>query len=317
MPASQDWLEKDFYKVLGVDKKASDDEIKKAYRKLARTYHPDRNPGDKSAEEKFKAVGEAYDVLSNPQEREQYDQIRAHGGNPFAGGGFGSFGNMFSSFGGGGGASSVNLNDIFSMFTGGSAGQSTGGFPFGGPSPQKGSDVQAKISVPLKGAAQGTVAKINSPQGQVTVKIPAGTVDGQKIRVSGKGGRGVAGGPPGDVILTVNVEKHPVFKLDGPHINVDVPISLGEAIEGGTILVPTLNGDDVKVKIPSMSTGAKRLRLKGKGMKTKGGYGDMYVRLLIHIPEELSEEAKKAGNLFAKATSETDIRENFDKLARS
>lgn len=341
MVASQDWISKDFYKTLGVGKKASADEIKKAYRKLARQYHPDRNPGDKAAEEKFKAVGEAYEVLSNPEDRKQYDAIRTFGGGGArftsgGAGGAGGFEDLFGGlFGGGragaGGATNINIDDILGSFgasAGGASSSGSGGgfggfnFPFGGGGAtpkRKGADLREKISIPLRQAASGTTIKINTTDGRsVTARIPAGVSDGQKIRIAGKGSPGVGGGANGDIILTVTVEKHPVYELRGKDIYVDVPITLGEAALGSTVRVPTLDGGSVQVKVPAGSTTGKLLRCRGKGMpKGKSGHGDLYVRLQVSVPKDLSDEAKKAAELFDKATSETDVRGEFERLART
>lgn len=331
--ASQDWMEKDFYKSLGVSKDASADEIKKAYRKLARQYHPDRNPGDKAAEDRFKEIGEAYQVLSNEEDRKQYDAIRAlAGGGPrFAagsggqGGGAG-FEDIFSMFGGGGpGGGNVRFSssggqgggagfeDILSQMFGGGGG-------FGSSRrPQRGQDMRTEVSVPLRDAVSGTTVKMTASDGRtVTARIPAGVSDGQKIRVSGKGGPGANGGQAGDILVTVHVEKHPVYEVRGSDVYVDVPISFGEAALGGTISVPMLDGKSVSVKVPAGSSTDKLLRVKHRGLaKGKVMKGDMYVRLKVMVPKIMSAEAQKAAELFAKATSDADPREEFMKLARS
>ncbi|MDO4889049.1 MAG: DnaJ C-terminal domain-containing protein [Actinomycetaceae bacterium] len=331
--ASQDWIDKDFYKALGVSKDASAAEIKKAYRKLARQYHPDRNPNDAAAEERFKEVGEAYQVLSDEEERKQYDAIRSFGaGGPRFTAGSGSsaeFEDMFSSmFGGadfgrtgsfGGGqygqyasTSGGGFEDIFSMF-GGRSGSGRGGF---GSSRRaaRGEDLTASISIPLRSAVAGTTVKVTTASGKsVTAKVPAGVVDGQKIRIPGKGGAGVNGGADGDILVTINVEKHPVFELRGKDVYVDVPVAFGEAALGATIEVPTVSGASVKVKVPAGSSSGKLLRVKNKGM----GSGDMYVRLKVVVPRKMSDEARKAVELFASATSEVDPRAEFATLART
>jgi dnaJ protein len=327
--ASQDWMEKDFYKALGVSKEATDEEIKKAYRKLARQYHPDRNPGDKAAEDRFKEVGEAYQVLSNEADRKEYDAIRAFGaGGPRFTAGSGSsaeFEDMFASmFGGtqfsgseGSGfraGSSGGFEDILGMF--GSGGGRSGRFSGFGSSRRavRGEDLTAGISIPLRKAASGTTVKVTTARGKsVTAKIPAGVTDGQKIRIPGKGGEGLNGGPDGDIIVTVNVEKHPVYELRGKDVYADVPVSFPEASLGATIEVPTLDGKTVKVKVPEGSSTGKLLRIRGKGV----GTGDMYVRLKVAVPKRLSDEAKRAVELFASATSDADPRGEFAKMARN
>lgn len=327
--ASQDWMEKDFYKALGVSKEATDEEIKKAYRKLARQYHPDRNPGDKAAEDRFKEVGEAYQVLSNEADRKEYDAIRAFGaGGPRFTAGSGSsaeFEDMFASmFGGtqfsgseGSGfraGSSGGFEDILGMF--GSGGGRSGRFGGFGSSRRavRGEDLTAGISIPLRKAASGTTVKVTTARGKsVTAKIPAGVTDGQTIRIPGKGGEGLNGGPDGDIIVTVNVEKHPVYELRGKDVYADVPVSFPEASLGATIEVPTLDGKTVKVKVPEGSSTGKLLRIRGKGV----GTGDMYVRLKVVVPKRLSDEAKGAVELFASATSDADPRGEFAKMARN
>ncbi|MGO1590795.1 MAG: DnaJ C-terminal domain-containing protein [Ancrocorticia sp.] len=333
--ASQDWMEKDFYKVLGVSKDASADEIKRAYRKLAKQYHPDRNPGDKTAEDRFKGIGEAYQVLSNPEDRKQYDAIRAlAGGGPrFAAGsngggaGFEDIFNMFGGGAGGPGASGGNggnvrfstnpggaggFEDIFSMFGGG------GGF---GSSrrPQRGQDLASEVSIPLRDSVSGTTVKMTGADGRtVTARIPAGVSNGQKIRISGKGGPGANGGPAGDILVTIHVEKHPVYEVRGSDVYVDVPVSFGEAAIGGTVEVPTLEGKNVSVKIPEGSSTDKLLRVKHRGLaKGKLTRGDMYVRLKVMVPKKMSDEARRAAELFAAATRDADPRAEFMKLARS
>lgn len=338
MAASQDWISKDFYKTLGVTKKATDEEIKKAYRKLARQYHPDRNPGDKAAEEKFKAVAEAYKVLSDPSERKQYDQIRLFGGggprftSGASGAGAGGFDDLFGGlFGGGragggpGGAGGINIDDILGSFgAGGSGGPGSGGFNFpfpgaGGQAKRKGADIRHNISIPLRQAATGTTVKISTTDGRnVTARIPAGVGDGQKIRIAGKGAPGVGGGEAGDIILAVTVEKHPVYELKGKDLYMDVPVTVGEAALGAKVTVPLLDGKSVQVKIPSGASTGKVLRVRGKGLaKGKSGHGDLYVRVKVMLPAELSDEAKKAAELFDKANGEFDARGEFERLARS
>ena len=329
--ASQDWMEKDFYKALGVSKDASADEIKRAYRKLAKQYHPDRNPDDKSAEERFKEIGEAYQVLSNEKDRKQYDAIRAlAGGGPrFAAGSGGTggagFEDIFSMFGGAGNGGNVRystntsggagggFDDILSQMFGGGGGFSSARRP------QRGQDLTTEVSIPLRDAVSGTTVKMTSADGRsVTARIPAGVSDGQKIRVSGKGGAGANGGPAGDILVTIHVEKHPVYEVRGSDLYVDVPVSFGEAALGGTVEVPTLEGKSVSVKIPAGSSTDKLLRVKHRGLaKGKVARGDMYVRLKVMVPKKMSDEARRAAELFSAATRDADPRADFVKLARS
>ncbi|MCI7552185.1 MAG: DnaJ C-terminal domain-containing protein [Actinomycetaceae bacterium] len=336
--ASQDWISKDFYATLGVQKSASQDEIKKAYRKLARKYHPDQNPGDKKAEEKFKEVSEAFQVLSNEEDRKQYDAIRAMGG---AGarftsgpGGAGGYEDIFSMFTGGNGKFSTQnggqmpLNDIFSMFGGSFGGANTagnqrggsgfGGFsPFGGSNyPVRGEDINAKISIPFRDAIAGTTVSVRVNGRTLTARVPAGVTDGQKIRIAGKGAAGMNGGAPGDVLLAVSVEPHPVYELKGKDVYVNVPVSFDEAALGATIEVPTVDGTRVKVKVPPGSASDKVMRVRGKGVKgARGGQGDMYVRVKIVVPKKLSDESRAAVEAFRESSKGADPRQDFYNMA--
>ncbi len=338
MAASQDWLEKDFYKELGVSKDASADDIKKAYRKLSRKWHPDRNNGSKEAEEKFKRVGEAYQVLSNPEDRKQYDAIRALGGGGarFRAGGAGSsggnagfedlFSSMFGGAGGQTGARSWNYSaggdsgfaNAFSGLFGGGNASGFGGFG-GSRRPQKGQDMQASISLPLRQAVEGATVKINTRQGKsVTARIPAGVSDGQTIRIAGKGGEGSNGGPNGDIRVKIHVEPHPVYEVDGSDVYVYLPVSFSEAALGTTVSVPTINGNSVRLKIPAGSSTDKVLRVRGKGLAKKGlGNGDLYVRLKVIVPKKMSDEARAAVEEFARATAGADPRADFENLAKA
>ncbi|MCI1675824.1 MAG: J domain-containing protein [Ancrocorticia sp.] len=333
MAASQDWIEKDFYKALGVSKNASDDEIKKAYRKLARKYHPDRNPGNKAAEERFKEIGEAYQVLSNAQDRKQYDALRqfAGGGARFSAGDgatgtTGGFEDILSQMFGGGNVhfSSSNggsgYDDIFSMFGGSPAGgaHTASRFGFGSARrPERGADIKASVSISLRQAVAGTTVKLTTVRGKsVTAKIPPGVADGQRIRIGGRGNPGMGGGAPGDIIVTVHVEPHPVYEVRGKDVYVNLPISFGEAALGGAVEVPTLDGKPVQVRIPAGSSSEKLLRVKGHGLTDrKRGRGDLYVRLKVVVPKNMSSDARKAAQLFAAATREFDPRADFRDMA--
>ncbi|MGW9550149.1 DnaJ C-terminal domain-containing protein [Citricoccus zhacaiensis] len=318
--ASQDWVDKDFYAVLGVSKDASEADIKKAYRKLARKYHPDQNPGDDAAEKKFKEVTEANSVLSDPEERQQYDAIRAMGsgarfsapgsgaGGP-AGGGFEDmFGGLFNT-GAGRGRSGPTTGDIPPEFAdlfggfGGRSGGFGGGGGFGGP-PTKGADRTASTSISFAGAMRGTTISLRAADGEVIdVRIPAGIKDGQKVRSRGKGSPGAAGA--GDLIVTVSVKDHPFFHRDGNNLRVQVPISFDEAALGATIEVPTLDGS-VKVKVPAGSSSGRVLRVKGRGVKSAKGStpdGDLLVELQVEVPTTLSGDARAAVEAFAAATA--------------
>lgn len=298
--ASQDWFDKDFYKVLGVSKDISQADLKKTYRKLARKYHPDSNPGDAKAEAKFKEISEANSVLSDPEQRKEYDQMRAMGpGMPrfTSGGQNGGFEDVFGGmFGGGGqrgGAQTSGFEDIFgTMFGGGGFGRSTGGYRGAG-GPSKGRDLTASTTLDFVTAITGDTARLQSAGGKpISVRIPAGVSDGQKIRLKGKGEPSLDGGPPGDLTLTVTVRKHPVFERDGQNLRVDVPVTFAEATLGATIEVPTLEGDPVKLRIAPGTPSGRVLRVKGRGVTTTKGSGDLLAEVVVAVPSHLTAEAK-------------------------
>jgi molecular chaperone DnaJ len=308
--ASQDWFEKDFYAILGVPQDADDAAIKKAYRKLARTYHPDQNPGDASAEQRFKEIGEAHSVLSDPEQRREYDAVRqmARGGARFTaggpGGGAGGFEDVFSSmFGGGGGGGTrvrystggaqPDLEDILGGMFGG------GGSPYGGfggtRGPRKGADVTARTTLSFRDAVNGATVTLGTADGgQITTRIPAGVKDGQKIRLRGKGQPGEAGAPAGDLMLTVTVEPHPVFGRDGDNLTVELPVTFAEAVLGATVSVPTLDGKPVKVRIAPGTPSGRVLRVKGRGVPKRDKAGDLLATVNVVVPQRLSDEAKAA-----------------------
>jgi molecular chaperone DnaJ len=303
--ASQDWFDKDFYKTLGVSKDITEAELKKVYRKLAREFHPDSNAGDPKAEAKFKEISEAYSVLSDATQRQEYDQVRAMGSGarftaPGAGGGRDNMSGMF-----GGGQQQADFGDIFGDIFGGRGGgsrfgQSSGGFRgFGGPT--KGQDIVSAVTVDFFEAIHGDTMSLGTPGGTVKVKIPAGTVDGQKIRIRGKGYESQDGGAPGDIVLTVTVGKHPVFERDGDNIRVNVPVTFVEAALGANIEVPTLEGEPVKLKVAPGTPSGRVLRVKGRGVKTAKGQGDLLAVVQVAVPSHLDAKAKEALEAFAAA----------------
>ena len=294
--ASQDWLEKDFYKILGVDKGVSDAELKKVYRKLARTNHPDSNPGDTAAEARFKEISEAYSVLSDPAQRQEYDQIRAMaaGGPRFTAGGGGAAGfeDIFGGMFGGGrpgayaGGAPGGLGDLFGGLFG-----DQGGYSYG--QPVKGQDLNARITLDLATAVEGTTVSVETASGKkIQAKISAGVKDGQKVRLRGKGQLSPNGGKPGDVIITVGVPKHQVFSREDNHLRVVVPVTFGEAALGATIDVPTLDGDKVRVKVPAGTQSGQVLRVRGRGVNAGGKMGDLLVELKVAVPAHMSQAAK-------------------------
>ncbi|MDQ1562153.1 MAG: molecular chaperone DnaJ [Actinomycetota bacterium] len=311
--ASQDWFDKDFYAVLGVSKGVSDSELKKTYRKLARQHHPDSNAGDAKAEARFKEISEAYSVLSDPEQRAEYDQLRAMGsGARFTSGGGGQqggfddvFGSMFNSGGGGrraGGFQQGGFEDLLGgMFGGGGFGSSSGGFRGSG-GPTRGQDLTASTTLDFITAINGDTITLQ-PQGgkSIRVKIPAGVSDGQKIRLKGKGRPSQDGGEPGDLVLTVTVRKHPVFERDGLNLRVNVPVTFVEATLGATVEVPTLGGDPVRLRVAPGTPSGRVLRVKGRGVTTPKGTGDLLATVEVAVPSHLTEAAKKHLEEFAKA----------------
>ncbi|HEU4850410.1 MAG TPA: DnaJ C-terminal domain-containing protein [Terrimesophilobacter sp.] len=307
--ASQDWFDKDFYKVLGVSKDVSQADLKKTYRKLARKYHPDSNPGDAKAEAKFKEISEANAVLSDPEQRKEYDQMRAMGsGMPrfAAGGQNGGFEDVFGGmFGGGNQRTSYQASgfeDIFgSMFGNGGFGQASGGFRGAG-GPTKGRDITASTTLDFMTAIKGDTARLQASGGKpISVRIPAGVADGQKIRLKGKGEPSPDGGAPGDLTLTVTVRKHPVFEREGQNLRVDVPVTFSEAALGATIEVPTLGGEPVKLRIAPGTPSGRVLRVKGRGVTTAKGTGDLLAEVVIAVPSHLTADAKEYLEKFDKA----------------
>jgi DnaJ-class molecular chaperone len=285
----------DYYKVLGVDKKVSPEELKKVFRKLAVKYHPDRNPNDKSAEDRFKEINEAYAVLSDPKKKEEYDTYGSSGFHKqysqediFRG--F-DFGNIYKDMGAGGG------EDIFSrLFGGGFArGGGQGGFRRG---PQRGGDLEMEVEIGFRDAAQGAEKQIafrrGSQREELKIKVPAGVDNGSKIRISGKGSQGEGGGPDGDLFLVIRVLPDQVFTRDGGDLFVDRTIPFSAACLGTSLDVPTLESDK-RIKVPAGIQPGTRIRLKGCGIKPLGSNtkGDLYVKVAVHVPESLNDEQKR------------------------
>ena len=285
----------DYYKVLGVEKGATADDIKKAFRKLAVKYHPDRNQGDKQAEEKFKEINEAYAVLSDPEKKQQYDTFGSTGFHQqysqediFRG--F-DFGGAFKDMGMGGG------EDIFSRLFGGGFGRGGrgGGFRSG---PRRGEDHEMEVEVGFRDAALGAERLIafrrNGKREELKVRIPAGVDNGSRIRVAGKGAAGDGGGEPGDLFLQLKVTPDPVFSRDGGDLFVERQIPFSAACLGTSLDVPTLEGDK-RIKVPAGIQPGTKIRLKGCGVKPVGSNakGDLFVKVIVHVPEELNGEQKR------------------------
>ncbi len=325
--ASQDWFDKDFYAVLGVSKDVSEAELKKTYRKLARQYHPDSNPGDPKAEARFKEISEAHHVLADPETRREYDQIRAMGsGARFSASGNGAGGGFEDVFGGMFGGSAAGRRTSYQqqggfedflggMFGGGGFGQSSGGYRgYGAPTP--GQDLVATTTLDFVTAINGDTITLQPASGKpMKVKIPAGVSDGQRIRLKGKGEPSPDGGTTGDLVLTVSVRKHPVFDRDGLNLRVDVPVTFVEATLGATIEVPTLSGEPVKLKVAPGTPSGRVLRVKGRGVATAKGTGDLLATVHVAVPSHLTSDAKDALDAFAAAMPSENPR--LDLLARA
>jgi len=304
--AAKDLYEKDFYKILGVGKSASADEIKKKYRSLARELHPDKTKGDSAMEEKFKAVSEAYDILSDGKKRAEYDQARdmferggmraPQGGQNFQGGDFSDI------FGGG------NPQDIFANLFGGG----------GRRGPRKGQDLQTEATITFKEAAFGTTLELRlsadgGPSQNISARVPAGVNDGAKIRIKGKGSKGEAG--PGDLFILLHVKPHTVFSRKGENIALTVPVTFTEATLGGDIKVPTLAGDEVTLRIAPGTSNGRVLRVKGRGITKGTTVGDLLVTIEVQVPQRVEGEALEALKKYAEATADQEVRKDFNTKA--
>ena len=371
---SNDWLDKDYYQVLGVSKDVSVKDLKKAYRKLARQYHPDQNPGDKAAEEKFKSIGEAYAVLSDPQQRKQYDALRAMaGGGPRFRASTGrrgsasdfedAFSAMFSSAPSGSfqteyTTTGVNLNDIFNMMgqaaagdvpgasypgygagggtfagsAGAGAGGSFGGFGFPGAGgnggagaggnggaarrglfKKNGADLSASTKLTFKQAFHGATVRLKLKGETITVRIPPGVKDGQKIRLKGKGQPGSGGGAPGNLVVPCHVEPHPYLRLEGKDLLFTLPVTFVEAIQGVLADVPLPDGGRVKVNVPPGTQSGQEIKIPGYGLQDKDSKGDLRLTVQVAVPQKLSRAAKKAIQDFSAATQGADPRAQLEK----
>lgn len=283
----------DPYKELGVARGASADEVKKAFRKLAKELHPDKNPGDKVSEERFKRITAAFDLLGDAEKRAKYDrgeidadgreQYRAPpGGGGGRSGGFGGFGGS----GGRGGFEDIDLEDLFGAFGGGGRTAGRGGFGGGA---GKGQDVRATLDISLEDSIAGTTRRIQFSDGRtLDVTIPKGASEGQVIRLKGQGAPG-RGGQAGDALIELKIAPHPVFKRDGGDLTMDLAVSVPDAVLGGKIQVPTPEGA-VMMTIPKGSNSGKMLRLKGRGAYAGAKRGDLVARLVVTLPETPDDE---------------------------
>lgn len=317
----REWADKDYYATLGVQKGASETEIKKAYRRLAQKYHPDANPDNKEAEEKFKEVSHAHDVLADPKSRKEYDDFRtmlsSGFGGGFGGGGpggagrrvrfedLGDLGDIFGTggFGGGTGAGGRVFNDdVFSTIFGGR----------GATRPTKGQDLETEISLPFREALEGSTANLRltepatGKQRSIKVRIPAGVQDGARIRVPGKGNPSPNGGQPGDLFVTVTVQAHGLFGRKGRDLTLTLPITFAEAALGAEVPVPTLDGGTVTLKIPPGTQSGKTFRIKGRGgLAANGTAPDLLATASVVVPQRLSKEARDLLEKFAEAQPES------------
>lgn len=388
--STRDHLEKDFYKVLGVPKDAKQDEIKKAYRKLAREHHPDANKGNVTSENRFKEISEAYDVLSDAKRRTEYDEARSLFGSGVRSpaGGFGA------SPGGGG---TFDFGDLFGATTGAGAGAGGLGDVLGGifgrgapgtgrSAPRRGTDVETEATIGFREAVEGTTVALRMRSDKVcpacsgtggrggslphqcptcqgtgqtsrnaggfafadpcrdckgrgmvvddpcpecrgsgravgssvlNVRIPAGVIDGQRIRLKGKGASGERGGPPGDLYVTVHVGSHPLFGRKGDNLTLTVPVTFPEAALGTDLTVPTLGGSPVTLRVPAGTSSGRTFRLRGKGSTRKDGTrGDLLVTVEVAVPAHLDAAARTALEAFRDATAGEDPRAGLTELAR-
>ena len=280
---------KDYFQVLGVDRSADAGAIKRAFRKLARQYHPDVNPGDKAAEAKFKEVSEAYEVLSDPEKRRKYEQFGQYwnqaggmggGGVPGMDVDFGRYGN-FDDF----------INDLLGRFggPGGGSGFQGGGFPRGAQASRApvNLDAEATVSVSFSEAFRGTERTLSVNDERVQVRIPAGVRNGSKLRLKEKGNLQPGTGRRGDLYLNLNVQAHPVWRLDGDQLRADLPVSVDELALGGTVSVMTPDGE-AQVNVPAGTAPGRSLRLKGKGWPSRTGRGDLLLTLTLAFPKSWS-----------------------------
>ena len=291
--------EKDHYKVLGVSKTASQDDIKKAYRKLAKDLHPDKNAGDKKIEDRFKEVSAAYDILGDAKRRAEYDEMQRLGASGFrpgpggAGGFPGGFQGNFDpgQFG--------DINDLLGGLFGGG----------GRRGPRRGGDYETSVSISFEDSMRGVTLPLRLDAGTTQARIPAGVKNGQRIRLKGKGAQGEPGAPAGDLYITVSVKAHAVFERDGNNLTVTVPVKFEEAVNGADIEVPVFDGNPVTIRIPAGTKSGAKFRARGKGVHSSAGTnGDLIVTVDIAVPKDLTSKAKEALAELAKETADFDPR---------
>jgi curved DNA-binding protein len=308
-------LASNLYDELGVGRSASQEEIKRAYRKLAAQFHPDRNPDDKSAEERFKAVNRAHQVLSDKDKRELYDEFGdvalREGFDARAARAYSRAKTPFHTGNGGGG---FRIEDILGGGRSGNIGDLFGDVfrSQGRRRTAKGADLESEVSVDLVAAIRGSEVMLRMSDGQeLKVRIPPGAGEGDKVRVPGRGNPGIGGGEPGDLVIKVHLNAHPYFERDGLDLRLNLPVTPGEAYDGAKVSVPTPSGE-VTLKVPKGSQSGQIVRLRGQGVSKKDKTGDLYVRFLIRLPEkESSKVARAIEALEAALADEPPLRENI------
>ncbi|MDB5351151.1 MAG: dnaJ 4 [Planctomycetota bacterium] len=309
--------QRDYYEILGVPRDATADQVKKAYRNLARQHHPDVNPGDKTSEAKFKEAQSAYDILSDPEKRKRYDAYGHAGFEGMGAAGPRSGGSEWSArqappgyenvdfsqfFGGGteeGEAGGGLFDEIFGRFGGARGGRRAG--------PQRGADLEASITIPFATAVLGgpttiDLAREDGSRESLEIKIPPGTESGKKLRLKGRGGKGEKGAPNGDLTITVTTQPDPRFERDHSNLRINLPITIDEAVLGARIEVPTLAGTTVTLSVPAGSSCGQKLRVRGKGVPAHGNQpdGDLFVVLKIVVPKNVDEESRQLIQEFAR-----------------
>ncbi len=300
---------KDYYKTLGVEKDATQEEIKKAYRKLAMKYHPDRNPGDKSSEEKFKEITEANEVLSDPEKRKKYDQLGSNW-KQYQYANSNNMNDVFSQFNRGGSGGSYQFqgdigdlfgniggfSDFFESFFGGHSRQRASSNPFTQAQASKGSDLEAYLNLTLEEAFNGAQKQFSVNKKTIKVNIEPGTHNGKKLRLRGMGALGNRGGASGDLYLNIHVIEHPFYEVKEDDLYYNLDVDLYTAVLGGNVQIQTLDNKKINIEIPKETDNGKLLKLKKMGMPRNGNLndrGDLYVRILVQIPKKLSKEEKK------------------------
>ena len=283
MQATAEWLDTDYYEVLGVAPDATSKQIKSAYRKLARTAHPDANPDDPTADQRFSDIAKAYEVLSEPEQRSEYDEIRSRPrGGPFGDQGPGDQGFGYRSAS----AQDFDMADLFDLFGAQARPQqrATANWPL------RGRDLTASLQLDLESAVNGLTTTLQLDGRTVNTRIPAGVKDGQTIRLVGKGTPGANGGPSGDLLIEIAVDKHPVFERSGRDLTVTVPISYADAVLGGEMRVPTLDGTFVTIKVPSGTQVGKTFRVSGRGVPHPTKPGNLLATVTIAVPTSVTDE---------------------------